>query len=622
MTSKTSSLFSGAFVLLIATLNAHAAPSIDSVEKEFKKLKAPPAAVALAQLERALEQGRFAVAKKSLAAIKRDRNWIDYAYEREAEIALRQFHASESKATSLIPSLRSARDSLGHLEMDQAYSPFISQLPVKLAQVELALGVAYFQSKKNAEATSVFESAFQRLALASALSWVTPNSLKAYVTICQTKPGPFCAQWIRRLGTSFPKNTAEGKELAQYTGPKDFATAWKKSSEAPGATEVFSAQATHGTVPYKSPDADQAAMDSAFALIWSHKNRDAQQALEQWLTNFPRSNQRARAHYWLAASLKELGKSDEEKASFTSLLHEAPLSFYGILAAHELGQSPRELMSSDVPGAVFTDASLTPMESVRIRRAEALLRAGAPELAAFELKEIRGKDSGSSEFLVYLAWLHQQSGSYLGCFRVLQLLIDRGSSYAQTQWALKLIFPTPYLETIQKVGNDLGVDPVLMLSLIKQESAFETQALSVSGASGLMQLMPATASDVDGKISGADLKQIEVNVRTGTRYLKQLLNKYNGSIALALAAYNAGPGNVDKWLTVEGSNRGLLDFIERIPFKETRDYVTSIIRNYTWYAPVVPGGDPLKPMDAFWRPVVATPSPAFSATPTASPTSP
>jgi soluble lytic murein transglycosylase len=88
-----------------------------------------------------------------------------------------------------------------------------------------------------------------------------------------------------------------------------------------------------------------------------------------------------------------------------------------------------------------------------------------------------------------------------------------------------------------------------------------------------MQLMPATASDTDPDVERASLIEAESNVRVGAKYLKHLMNRFKGNIVLSLAGYNAGPNAVDRWVKESGGKRGMLEFIETIPYKETREYV-------------------------------------------------
>lgn len=149
---------------------------------------------------------------------------------------------------------------------------------------------------------------------------------------------------------------------------------------------------------------------------------------------------------------------------------------------------------------------------------------------------------------------------------------------------IKRLYPIHYKEEVYKYSEQNEVDVLLIFSIIKAESNFNTQSISVSGAKGLMQLMDATAADMAKRLEFGeyDLFKPDDNICLGTKYISTLLQYYNNNVYLALAAYNAGIGNVNKWIEngiikEDGSD------IENIPFKETQNYVRKVMRNYRIY---------------------------------------
>ena len=150
-------------------------------------------------------------------------------------------------------------------------------------------------------------------------------------------------------------------------------------------------------------------------------------------------------------------------------------------------------------------------------------------------------------------------------------------------------FPSPYRDIMRTATQRLGLEMAWVYGLIRQESRFIMDARSHVGASGLMQLMPATARHVAKKIGMSDyshsqVNEIETNILLGTSYLNMVLNDLDGSQTLATAAYNAGPGRPRAWRsTLTRPVEGAI-FAESIPFSETRDYVKKVLSNATYYA--------------------------------------
>lgn len=154
-------------------------------------------------------------------------------------------------------------------------------------------------------------------------------------------------------------------------------------------------------------------------------------------------------------------------------------------------------------------------------------------------------------------------------------------------YILRKIYKLEYSEYVYKYAEENKIDPLLVFAIIKAESNFSRHIESSSGAIGLMQLMEATAIEMANEIGEEvivkeALYNPEINIKIGTAYYSYLIKHYEGNEHLALAAYNAGMGNVDKWI-VEGVIKKDGSDLENIPYKETNNYVRKIIRDYKIY---------------------------------------
>lgn len=151
----------------------------------------------------------------------------------------------------------------------------------------------------------------------------------------------------------------------------------------------------------------------------------------------------------------------------------------------------------------------------------------------------------------------------------------------------KYFYPIKYEAYVYKYSKMYGVDPLLIFSIIKAESNFNEKVVSSSGAVGLMQIMESTAEeiaeDLDIKyVKGETLYDPELNIMIGVNYYTRLIKAYNNDSSIALAAYNAGIGNVDDWIENEVIKDDGSD-LENIPFNETNNYVRKTLRNYKIY---------------------------------------
>jgi soluble lytic murein transglycosylase len=151
----------------------------------------------------------------------------------------------------------------------------------------------------------------------------------------------------------------------------------------------------------------------------------------------------------------------------------------------------------------------------------------------------------------------------------------------------RILFPEPWWQMIQAESARNGLDPYLVASLIRQESEFDPTVVSYANAYGLMQLLPSVGKSMAREEGMAhfdtyELLDPETNIRLGIRYLRERMDKFGGVQEYALAAYNAGDGRVEDWQAA-GPYHGMDEFVESIPFTQTREYVEGILRNEETY---------------------------------------
>lgn len=152
----------------------------------------------------------------------------------------------------------------------------------------------------------------------------------------------------------------------------------------------------------------------------------------------------------------------------------------------------------------------------------------------------------------------------------------------------KIFYPLKYFDIVKKEAEINNLDPYLVMSIIKTESNFNRYAISSKQAKGLMQIMDSTANDIKSSLGeNIDISDIfaeNTNIKLGCKYLASLINRYNGNYYLAICAYNAGMGNVDKWLEEKIVDTNLKEYKNvNIPFSQTKDYLYKVINSYEIY---------------------------------------
>lgn len=278
--------------------------------------------------------------------------------------------------------------------------------------------------------------------------------------------------------------------------------------------------------------------------------------------------------YWYGRALRQMGHPTEAQEQFTRIAQQ--FHFYGQLAAEELGQAIALPPRAETP----TAEEIAPFES------------NAGFVRAFKFYELGLRVEGNREWNWQMRGLSDRQLLAAAEFARKRKVLDRmisTSDRTKSEFDFTQRFPAPFRDSLIQYSAPLGLDENWVYGLIRQESRFISDARSSVGASGLMQLMPATARYVAKRLNvpnftPARVNELDVNLQLGTGYLKMVLDDLDGSPMLATAAYNAGPGRPRAWRSslakpVEGAI-----FAETIPFNETRDYVKKVMSNSVYYA--------------------------------------
>ena len=304
-------------------------------------------------------------------------------------------------------------------------------------------------------------------------------------------------------------------------------------------------------------------------------------------------NDRGRPSYWMARAMEKLNQNTQAQPVYRALAQKLPYTYYGLLAQSHLEQplSPFVSTKSD-PTARVSQASKS---SIRLKKDQHYRK--ALELAELYLFEESSRELNSvihdyasdQEALNQLLVLAQKAHAHeIGIRTTIRYF---GSKLKQgripsSSFVWMTAYPTGYFPSIRShTSKDL--DPYLIAGLIREESLYNPRAVSQVGALGLMQLMPATANTVARKLGISSPKREELfnadtNIQIGTSYVSQLLKEYKGNIVLAIAAYNAGPHAVQRWVAGFG-HRSPDEFVELISYRETRRYVKRVLGSYRIY---------------------------------------
>ena len=335
----------------------------------------------------------------------------------------------------------------------------------------------------------------------------------------------------------------------------------------------------------------------AWLSLRQGRTAEAKSGFEQQIGLYPASAEVPAALYWRGRLAEEDKDPATARAYYQKVSERFRNFYYGELARrrlHEIKSDveiPHLALLDRVP-AMSSGASVTasdpPTDNLRYQKAQVLQNGALLDFAVRELQAAGSEDQGNW-VATETAKLYEDAGRYDGAIQVFKRAVPNYfavdlPTLPRLYW--EALFPKPYWSDLKKFSSQNGLDPYLVASLIRQESEFNPGAVSRANALGLMQLLPKVGSSVarEEKLSHFAPPQLftpEVNLQLGTRYFREMVDKF-GAFEYALAAYNAGSNRVDDWLG-QGKYRDPQEFVESIPFTETREYVQAILRNANVY---------------------------------------
>lgn len=440
--------------------------------------------------------------------------------------------------------------------------------------------------------------------------------------------------------------TARGLQVGGKNREQAIATYNQLIQQFPTASETGTgllrlaemARTSKDAIPYlnevvaKFPEqASQALVRKAEILTALNDQKSAQEAWQQLITKYPKSNEAAeyrwknalnkakardytsawkwaqpivinnpnhilapRAGFWMGKWATAVGREQEAKDAYEYVISQFPYSYYAWRSANLLGlnvgnfDNVRQLKPKVIP----YQRPIPPAGSQTFQELY-LLGQDRDAWLQWETEYLNKQQPTVAEQFTE-GLMRLAKGEYLSGINLISKLEDRETPEEQAQYQAlsqqitywQARYPFPYLREIEKWSSDRELNPLLVTALMRQESRFQAKIKSVAGATGLMQVMPDTGKwiaqtiKVDNKT--LDLENPNDNIMLGTWYLDHTHEQYGNNSMLAIASYNAGPGNVAKWLKTI-PNQDPDEFVEAIPFNETRDYVRQVFGNYWNY---------------------------------------
>jgi soluble lytic murein transglycosylase len=477
-----------------------------------------------------------------------------------------------------------------------AYADAVSRFSTATSpELQLRRGIAAANSKQTADAVSALMSV-------PASSGETRAEALYYLaqTYAVTRQWTQVRSVLDELRRSYPRS---GWSPRAFVNAGNIARNAKNDSEA-----SFLFNAAIAAFPATAEVAQ-----AQFDLAWlAHQSRDFQQSsrlLIEHLALYADKNtdNRGRAGYWAARDSERAGKIKAAKALYEAMQARYDANWYGYLAKQRLtslGGRPRSAGDRTDAGddpmvakavanlktVTVADDDRTNAHDEQIAKAYGLTTIGADDWALEELDKAGENDPTNPQVNLAAARIYRSRDDNVMALNVLKRTYPdysqmKPEELTREEW--DVFYPLAYWNSIKEESKARNLDPHQVAGLIRQESVFNPRAKSGANAFGLMQLLVSTARltaqkyGVNSTVTADSLYEPKLNIRLGTAYLRDQLDKF-GRIEYVAAAYNAGPNRVVQWrasLPLE-----LDEWAEAIPFKETRGYVQGVVRNTMQYA--------------------------------------
>ncbi|HMQ11376.1 MAG TPA: transglycosylase SLT domain-containing protein [Oligoflexia bacterium] len=288
------------------------------------------------------------------------------------------------------------------------------------------------------------------------------------------------------------------------------------------------------------------------------------------------ANEKGQALYWQLKLAQKFNQKNRVDSLKQALQKEAPLSFY----------AAKEKLWPDLFQSSNYSDSISPQS--KLYSAYIWTLAGFKHLAIWELEKLSSLDYLDKEFINYLNLWHANQDHTTPVILAYRAIHSKSSPSPIDKRLISSVFPKQYSQQITSTAKNLNLSNELVLAIIKQESAFNPKAKSPAGAYGLMQLMPNTAKqffkliEQEKSFDEKFLYEPETNIKLGKLYLQKLIQDYDDNLIYIASNYNAGANPLKTWRSRWNSLDEDL-FIEMIPYKETRNYVKLVLRNYYFY---------------------------------------